>query len=113
MGTSSLKSHISDIYDCPAINIIPVRPAANRIAQFVAEDRGIYKIVGASDFTDGAGLKKLMAHKACPLTVRNGGQKQAGLRFQGCLLYTSDAADELLCADLGGARIIKKKIPDT
>ena len=27
----------------------------------------------------------------------------------GCLLYTSDAADDLLCADLGGPRIIKKK----
>ena len=27
----------------------------------------------------------------------------------GCLLYTSDAADDLLCVDLGGRRIIKKK----
>ena len=26
-----------------------------------------------------------------------------------CLLYTSDAADDLLCVDLGGCRIIKKK----
>src|SRR5450756_3097726 len=25
-----------------------------------------------------------------------------------CLLYTSDAADDLLCVDLGGGRIIKK-----
>src|SRR5659263_317429 len=32
-----------------------------------------------------------------------------------CLLYTSDAADDLLCVDLGGRRIIKKKntITDT
>ena len=28
-----------------------------------------------------------------------------------CLLYTSDAADELLCVDLGGRRLIKKKNP--
>ena len=28
----------------------------------------------------------------------------------GCLLYTSDAADELLFVDLGSRRIIKKKI---
>ena len=28
---------------------------------------------------------------------------------QACLLYTSDAADELLCLDLGGRRLIKKK----
>ena len=26
-----------------------------------------------------------------------------------CLLYTSDAADDLLCVDLGGRRIHKKK----
>ena len=26
-----------------------------------------------------------------------------------CLLYTSDAADDLLCVDLGGRRNIKKK----
>ena len=29
--------------------------------------------------------------------------------YTGCLLYTSDAADDLLCVDLGGRRIIKKK----
>ena len=29
--------------------------------------------------------------------------------LQDCLLYTSDAADDLLCVDLGGRRIIKKK----
>src|SRR5450756_3134394 len=29
--------------------------------------------------------------------------------FRDCLLYTSDAADDLLCVDLGGRRIIKKK----
>src|SRR5665811_2451285 len=28
---------------------------------------------------------------------------------QGCLLYTSDAADDLTRVDLGGRRIIKKK----
>ena len=33
-----------------------------------------------------------------------------GLTFPDvCLLYTSDAADDLLCVDLGGRRIIKKK----
>ena len=26
-----------------------------------------------------------------------------------CLLYTSDAADDLLCVDIGGRRVIKKK----
>ena len=33
-----------------------------------------------------------------------------GLRWvTTCLLYTSDAADDLLCVDLGGRRNIKKK----
>ena len=39
-------------------------------------------------------------------TRRFGGPWMAG---NGCLLYTSDAADDLLCVDLGGRRIIKKK----
>ena len=30
-------------------------------------------------------------------------------RIYACLLYTSDAADDLFCVDLGGRRIIKKK----
>ena len=38
---------------------------------------------------------------------------EGGMGFDGssitCLLYTSDAADDLLCVDLGGRRIIKKK----
>ena len=29
--------------------------------------------------------------------------------LQICLLYTSDAADDMQCVDLGGRRIIKKK----
>ena len=33
----------------------------------------------------------------------------ASLYTYSCLLYTSDAADDLLCVDLGGRRIIKKK----
>ena len=32
-----------------------------------------------------------------------------GISTNGCLLYTSDAADDLLCVDLGGCRVIKKK----
>ena len=34
------------------------------------------------------------------------------LRRRDCLLYTSDAADEGLGVDLGGRRIIKKKIKE-
>ena len=31
------------------------------------------------------------------------------IRGESCLLYTSDAADDMQCVDLGGRRIIKKK----
>src|SRR5680860_892682 len=40
--------------------------------------------------------------------ILNGGTTGAAL-LHVCLLYTSDAADDLLCVDLGGRRIIKKK----
>src|SRR5450756_2163869 len=42
-----------------------------------------------------------LAIKAC--------EKRKRVQFYTCLLYTSDAADDLLCVDLGGRRIIKKK----
>ena len=41
-------------------------------------------------------------HRACAAEPANHGA-------HGCLLYQSDAADDLLCVDLGGCRIIKKK----
>ena len=42
---------------------------------------------------------------------RNRAARPARRRTVGgaCLLYTSDAADDLPCVDLGGRRIIKKK----
>src|SRR5680860_1731059 len=44
----------------------------------------------------------LRANASPYLTLRSRTEKT-------CLLYTSDAADDLLCVDLGGRRIIKKK----
>ena len=40
-------------------------------------------------------------------------QPQRLAQVHGCLLYTSDAADERSSVDLGGRRIIKKKKNDT
>ena len=37
------------------------------------------------------------------------GRRERAAEHMGCLLYTSDAADDLLCVDLGGRRIINKK----
>ena len=45
-----------------------------------------------------------------PYTIGEDGIKRYTYKHWGCLLYTSDAADDLLCVDLGGRRIIKKKI---
>ena len=45
-----------------------------------------------------------------PTDRRRGAQTHPGSdRPTGCLLYTSDAADERSSVDLGGRRIIKKK----
>ena len=44
--------------------------------------------------------------------VAHGRQDDAG-DVRGCRLYTSDAADDLLRVDLGGRRIINKKIQYT
>ena len=58
---------------------------------------------------------------ACGTSVSPGAWRRATSRRSGgasarwstaCLLYTSDAADDLLCVDLGGRRIIKKKKTD-
>ena len=43
------------------------------------------------------------------ISRRIGAQDKRGADNTTCLLYTSDAADDLLCVDLGGRRIIKKK----
>ena len=43
------------------------------------------------------------------LFVARGGQAQVDDKR--CILYTSEAADDLLCVDLGGRRILKKKKP--
>ena len=47
------------------------------------------------------------AHRLLQSPQRRAADDRHGARA--CLLYTSDAADDLLCVDLGGRRIIKKK----
>ena len=52
-----------------------------------------------------------MVQSTSPIT-QNVGARDLEVHFPlpgRCLLYTSDAADDLLCVDLGGRRIIKKK----
>src|SRR5665213_312006 len=74
----------------------------------------------STSFQDDATLRQLFGYRPAPefeawleemglmrdgkLTARAGDPSLFGY----CLLYTSDAADDLLCVDLGGRRIIKK-----
>ena len=46
------------------------------------------------------------------ISTEQGKKMNEGIKYdkdKHCLLYTSDAADDLLCVDLGGRRNIKKK----
>src|SRR5450756_3135085 len=56
-------------------------------------------------------LRSLAArrHPDVVVQVQIGNDEDPAAWAYDCLLYTSDAADDLLCVDLGGRRIIKKK----
>ena len=56
------------------------------------QESGLWKII----------IRFFVKHKWRKTIVKSEGMKT-------CLLYTSDAADDLLCVDLGGRAIIKKK----
>src|SRR5450756_3131541 len=80
-------------------------------------------VVGLQDFTchigkgefvflvgpSGSGKSTLIKLVLKELVPESGRILVAGRNLGTCLLYTSDAADDLLCVDLGGRRIIKKK----
>ena len=52
-------------------------------------------------------LRRIAGDKAVELRlVSRDARTRALAREAGCLLYTSDAADDLLCVALGGRRII-------
>src|SRR5450756_2308501 len=60
------------------------------------------------------GLQEILLLPNLPILGPRFGKRLPAIRtalmgLSGCLLYTSDAADDLLCVDLGGRRIIKTK----
>ena len=62
---------------------------------------------------DRPSINRVVRHRLLQLAVVGlqcdcGAPHGPGLHL-GCLLYTSDAADDLLCVDLGGRRLIQKK----
>ena len=89
---------------------------------FQGED-GIRELVRSRGLGDvykrqeGAGLAGGDVHQAVDLLAHGVHRERPHLRLElegaveaeGCLLYTSDAADERSSVDLGGRRIIKKK----
>src|SRR5450756_2967747 len=62
---------------------------------------------GADTRSDRQGLRgsERVARQRLP-SAHPAGPAVGHALFQTCLLYTSDAADDLLCVDLGGRRII-------
>ena len=68
-------------------------------SEMCIRDRGSLPTVGQAARTVGRARERVL-HAAI-----GQGKRHA----HPCLLYTSDAADDLLCVDLGGRRIIKKK----
>ena len=71
-----------------------VSPACTNEAQ---RQKNVEKLKRLISLTKGCGAKVYVIHAS----------------FEPCLLYTSDAADDLLCGDLGGRRMIKKKKKNT
>ena len=66
--------------------------------------------VRIDDFCILSGMIKLGSHIHISAYCGLYGKFGIVMEDYSCLLYTSDAADELRCVDLGGRRIIKTKI---
>ena len=73
-------------------------PLATRLVEEIAHGEDIRRPLGLHRDYQPEDLKTAITYQAATST-----------RFGGCLLYTSDAADERSSVDLGGRRIIKKK----
>ena len=72
------------------------------------ESRGLGDVYKRQVFTwQGAVVAATVA--ALPLVIQTVRVSLSEVSRDVCLLYTSDAADDLLCVDLGGRRIINKK----
>ena len=88
---------------------LPEAPAAGDRFEVAADDRTARTIAAerASEAGRGAhaGAAKATTLDEIFAQIQAGEAKELNL----CLLYTSDAADDLLCVDFGGRRIIKKK----
>ena len=101
-------------------NIISLRVVSTIFRQFFfffqAEDgiRALVRSRGLGDVYKRQTYERLnrpeALHWPCPTKEHPGTPILHSEKFgMPCLLYTSDAADDLLCGDLGGRRILKQK----
>ena len=92
------------------------RPDTDPVFFSQAED-GIRDLVRSRGLGDVYKRQSEVTARILRITVKEGDLVTKGqllveldqVQFKGCLLYTSDAADERSSVDLGGRRIIKKK----
>ena len=63
----------------------------------------------ADDDSVSAGIHKIEASQLPDDGEVDIAVEYSTINYKDCLLYTSDAADDMQCVDLGGRRIIKKK----
>ena len=77
--------------------------------QGVSQDKEITTLGRGGSDTSAVALACYLKAGRCEIYTDVAGVYSADPRLVDCLLYTSDAADDLLCVDIGGRRIIKKK----
>src|SRR5659263_523325 len=75
----------------------------------IANEAATASNVPTASTSTGGGPGKLGDHPSALVMYARPAWMKITTRIRTCLLYTSDAADDLLCVDLGGRRIIKKK----
>ena len=108
LAEKQLFSSIQHIYDL-AIYQISFLLNLSRFAEERLEDAKLKFRPNEEDlnpntrFIENAFLKKLESNQSLMKHIQ-----KIKISWT-CLLYTSDAADDLLCVDLGGRRILKKK----
>eukprot|EP00831_Metopus_contortus_P074144 TRINITY_DN67693_c0_g1_i1.p2 TRINITY_DN67693_c0_g1~~TRINITY_DN67693_c0_g1_i1.p2 ORF type:complete len:125 (-),score=14.40 TRINITY_DN67693_c0_g1_i1:71-445(-) len=94
---SQPESKVCYMCEKPLIKMIRIDDNSN---VFMCEYPGCYKAF--------LSLSKLQDHNATEHMPSGVFVAPSG-SYMSCLLYTSDAADDTPCVDLGGRRIIKKK----
>ena len=88
---------------------------ARILAANVLQRNNVITSMGAVSVAVTGAIRESSAPKVAHLQTKSSAPKVAHLQTKSsapkvvhCLLYTSDAADDMQCVDLGGRRIIKK-----